>query len=664
MHDLPDMFRMIVSALLLTKDIVEQLQPSNTPVSYYQKCLLGGVLACGITHAGVTPLDVAKTNVQVDPLKYTSSTRALALIAKEEGAAAVFKGVVPTFIGYSLQGAFKFGLYEVFKDTYSNLAGESAAKQYRPWIWVVASASAEFFADIALCPLEMTKIKVQTAPKGTWPTEFVPAWTRMWSERARTGFPYGSLQALWARQIPYTIAKFVFFEQTVSLFYTYLLTDPKETYSKLTQLSVTFASGYIAGVGCAIVSHPADSVVSLLGKDGNRGKSVSALVSDAGLRNILTKGLGTRMLMIGTLTGLQWYIYDTFKTYMGLGTTGGNPVPPTRLYPVASPLQRQFVLMASESVQVAGQFVGAHTLSTTQRAKTVYLVRHAESVENVATIGLLDSFRALYSSPRPQAASQPAASEQNVGFFGRISALASSVSAFSSTIGTDAELSPLGRQQIAEVRDKLFAAQFWEQGVAGASPGGAPELLVHSDLKRTTETAYGIMGLQPPHQQPKAPNDRDEGTFSEPRVVAPGLPPVVASSALRERAVSEFFTSAPLDSRVAKFTEWLAARPEQTVVVVGHAHHFKLLMNHAMRAGDEAVKWKMRNLDVWEGRFESVAKTSSEEGGRGAPDNSAAKGRTLPGWFVQDAWVKRFGTDQAEVNELFDYEEEKKSRPE
>ena len=39
---------------------------------------------------------------------------------------------------------------------------------------------------------------------------------------------------------------------------------------------------------------------------------------------LATKGLGTRVLMIGTLTGFQWWIYDTFKTAMGMGTTGGK----------------------------------------------------------------------------------------------------------------------------------------------------------------------------------------------------------------------------------------------------------------------------------------------------------------------------------------------------
>lgn len=45
--------------------------------------------------------------------------------------------------------------------------------------------------------------------------------------------------------------------QVVELFYSKVFTEPKDTYSKGTQLGITFASGYIAGVVCAIVSHPA-----------------------------------------------------------------------------------------------------------------------------------------------------------------------------------------------------------------------------------------------------------------------------------------------------------------------------------------------------------------------------------------------------------------------
>lgn len=99
------------------------------------------------------------------------------------------------------------------------------------------------------------------------------------------------------------MAKFFFFEKIVSLFYTHVFTEPKESYAKTTQLGVTFASGYLAGVVCAIVSHPADSVVSLMGKPANKGKGIGQIASETGMVALATKGLGTRVLMIGTLTG-------------------------------------------------------------------------------------------------------------------------------------------------------------------------------------------------------------------------------------------------------------------------------------------------------------------------------------------------------------------------
>ena len=120
------------------------------------------------------------------------------------------------------------------------------------------------------------------------------------------------------------MAKFFFFEYIVGLFYRHVFTAPKESYGKPTQLGVTFASGYIAGVVCAVVSHPADSLVSLMGKAENRGKGLGQIASEVGITSLATKGLGTRVIMIGTLTGFQWWIYDTFKATMGMGTSGGK----------------------------------------------------------------------------------------------------------------------------------------------------------------------------------------------------------------------------------------------------------------------------------------------------------------------------------------------------
>jgi len=39
---------------------------------YFMLCGLGGILSCGITHTGITPLDLIKCRIQVDPQKYKS----------------------------------------------------------------------------------------------------------------------------------------------------------------------------------------------------------------------------------------------------------------------------------------------------------------------------------------------------------------------------------------------------------------------------------------------------------------------------------------------------------------------------------------------------------------------------------------------------------------
>lgn len=42
-----------------------------------------------------------------------------------------------------------------------------------------------------------------------------------------------------------------------------------------------------------------------------------------GLWGLFTRGLPLHIVMIGTLTGAQWGIYDAFKVFVGLPTTGG-----------------------------------------------------------------------------------------------------------------------------------------------------------------------------------------------------------------------------------------------------------------------------------------------------------------------------------------------------
>ncbi len=111
---------------------------------------------------------------------------------------------------------FKYGLYEYFKDVYQNLAGEEISNKYKGAIWLAGSASAEFFADIALCPLEMTKVKIQTSPAGTFPIPMFSAFSEMRKTAVETRFPFGSLVPLWSRQVClFSLSPFFRFSETI-----------------------------------------------------------------------------------------------------------------------------------------------------------------------------------------------------------------------------------------------------------------------------------------------------------------------------------------------------------------------------------------------------------------------------------------------------------------
>jgi len=237
---------------------------------YYYWCGIGGILSCGLTHTAVTPLDVVKCNVQANPKVFTGTTQGFGLIYSgkaveygyKSGIAGLLKGWAPTLAGYSVQGLGKFGFYEFFKHEYSELVTKSFGKEhtvtYRDVIYAFASASAEFIADIGLSPFEAVKVRVQTNPK--YASGLLDGFPKMLREEGIGSF-YATIGPLWARQIPYTIIKFVAFERIAETIYG-MLPKPKKDMSYGEQLVVIFTSGYLAGILCGAVSHPADTMVS------------------------------------------------------------------------------------------------------------------------------------------------------------------------------------------------------------------------------------------------------------------------------------------------------------------------------------------------------------------------------------------------------------------
>ncbi|KAM7251625.1 hypothetical protein ACFE04_023508 [Oxalis oulophora] len=288
--------------------------------TFYAACTTGGILCCGPTHMAVTPLDVVKCNMQIDPAKYKSISSGFGLMLKEQGVRGFFRGWAPTLLGYSAQGACKYGFYEYFKKYYADIAGPEYAAKYKTLIYLAGSASAEVIAGVALCPFEAVKVRVQTQPgfaRGL--SDGLP---KIVKSEGALGL-YKGLVPLWGRQIPYTMMKFASFENIVELIYKYSV--PKDQCSQSQQLGVSFAGGYIAGILCAVISHPADNLVSFL--NNAKGATVGDAVKSMGLLGLCTRGLPLRIVMVGTLTGTQWGVYDSFKVFVGLPTTGGVTPP-------------------------------------------------------------------------------------------------------------------------------------------------------------------------------------------------------------------------------------------------------------------------------------------------------------------------------------------------
>lgn len=121
-------------------------------------------LALQVSCANLTSRSV-KTRIQLDPVTYNRGLiGGFKQVIAKEGAGAVWTGFGPTAAGYFLQGAFKFGGYEFFKQQSINLLGYETASQNRTAVYLASSAAAEFFADIALCPLEATRIRLVSEP--------------------------------------------------------------------------------------------------------------------------------------------------------------------------------------------------------------------------------------------------------------------------------------------------------------------------------------------------------------------------------------------------------------------------------------------------------------------------------------------------------------------
>lgn len=120
--------------------------------------------------------------------------------------------------------------------------------------------------------------------------------------------------------------KFASFETIVEMIYKHGIPTPKDQCNKTLQLGVSFAGGYVAGVFCAIVSHPADNLVSFL----NNAKG--ATVSDVSLLPFCWYGVEHFIVLICCIISflhlwiLLWFYMNVCRRWRSLGCGVYSPV--------------------------------------------------------------------------------------------------------------------------------------------------------------------------------------------------------------------------------------------------------------------------------------------------------------------------------------------------
>lgn len=169
---------------------------------------ISGGICAATSHGMATPIDVVKTRMQSEPEKYDANRGGLLMAANDiiqtDGTvSALWNGFGPTVLGYGLEGAVKFGLYESLKPTFVallSLHGDPTEA------FLAASVTAGSAASILLCPMEQTRIRLVT--DRSFARGFLEGFVRLVEEEGLGTVFYG-LPAMLSKQVPYVRKKIV-----------------------------------------------------------------------------------------------------------------------------------------------------------------------------------------------------------------------------------------------------------------------------------------------------------------------------------------------------------------------------------------------------------------------------------------------------------------------
>lgn len=282
--------------------------------SYLRFGLSGGICVGGV-HLALTPLDVVKTKSQVDPIKYPNIQSSLALILAEEGPSTLFTGWLPTLLGNFIAGGTLYGVTEFLRRSLTEGAGVDAVSLEIPIILVAAAIASSLNACL-ICPFEAVRIRTVAQPE--YGANSIDVLTRMVNEEGVDSL-VNAIPVFLAKNIPYAMVKFLVFDLSSEKLYELFPAAQEEL--KLSLL-VSLVAGVLGGVAAAIISNPADTVISELKKaksDISPIEAANNMIERAGPQAFFV-GLPLRMVFYSLNVSMTFVVYDFVKFLMGIGS--------------------------------------------------------------------------------------------------------------------------------------------------------------------------------------------------------------------------------------------------------------------------------------------------------------------------------------------------------
>jgi solute carrier family 25 phosphate transporter 3 len=293
---------------------------ANAAKSFDYRYFVAGGVCAATSHGITTPIDVVKTKMQAEPDVYNEGMASACMsILKTDGPSALLGGLGPTVVGYGIEGAMKFGVYEISKPIMVNLIGGES----NTFAFILASIMAGSVASILLCPMESARIRVVTDPeyKGMGLLQTLP---KLINESGLLNL-FAGIYAMLSKQVPYTMAKQVSFDIVATFLYQFL--NGKGLKAEDMKWVVSVLSAFVASIFACISSQPGDMILTETYKNANGASFFGVIMhifnTKGGVSGFFT-GTGARIVHVSSIITSQLVIYDIVKQALGLPATGSH----------------------------------------------------------------------------------------------------------------------------------------------------------------------------------------------------------------------------------------------------------------------------------------------------------------------------------------------------